>query len=316
VFHIAGVIEDGLLVNQDAARFERVFAPKVLGAWNLHLATRDLALDHFVMYSSAAAMFGTPGLGNYVAANAFLDALAHHRQRLGLPALSIGWGAFAGVGMDQKAERRSTGGVDDFTAPAGAVLFRQLLGMAAPHLGVVALDARQWLELNPVAARSARFSGLLDARGARRPGGARRSELLAALGKAATEADRIALLTTFVGGEVAAVLRMDPTQLPADAPLKSLGLDSVMGLELRNRLESGLGLALPATLVWTYPTVAALAEHLAGELSQAQAEPRAPDPETMSPPPPAPAPPPTPTTDDELLSAFDASLSRMENKRR
>ena len=92
VIHAAGMLDDGILMNQSWERFAPVLAPKVQGAWNLHRLTRDLPLDFFVLFSSAASLLGSPGQGNYAAANAFLDALAHHRRGLGLPALSINWG--------------------------------------------------------------------------------------------------------------------------------------------------------------------------------------------------------------------------------
>ena len=85
VIHAAGVLDDGMLGQQDWSRFAKVMAPKVEGSWNLHMLTRDLPLDFFVVFSSSASLLGSPGQGNYAAANAFMDALAHHRQRRGCP---------------------------------------------------------------------------------------------------------------------------------------------------------------------------------------------------------------------------------------
>src|SRR5690606_12066890 len=99
VIHCAAVLDDGLLLQQNAERFERVMTPKVRGAWNLHQLTKDLPLDCFVVFSSLAAMPGTAGQGNYAAANAFMDALIHYRTTLGLPGLSINWGAWAEIGL-------------------------------------------------------------------------------------------------------------------------------------------------------------------------------------------------------------------------
>src|SRR5690606_98346 len=99
VFHAAGVLDDALLLDQSRERFQAVMAPKVAGGWNLHCATLGLELDHFVLFSSVAAVLGGPGQGSYAAANAFLGALALHRSRQGLSALAVDWGAWAGEGM-------------------------------------------------------------------------------------------------------------------------------------------------------------------------------------------------------------------------
>ncbi|HEX8535856.1 MAG TPA: SDR family NAD(P)-dependent oxidoreductase, partial [Cystobacter sp.] len=99
VMHLAGVVEDGTLLNQETSRFERVLAPKQAGGWNLHEQTRDMDLDFFVLFSSSASLLGAVGQGNYAAANAFLDVLAQHRRALGLKAVSINWGAWSGHGM-------------------------------------------------------------------------------------------------------------------------------------------------------------------------------------------------------------------------
>ena len=99
VIHAAGLLDDGILLHQNWGRFERVFAPKVQGAWQLHTLTCHLPLDFFVMFSSTASLMGSPGQGNYAAANSFMDVLAHHRRSLGLPATSINWGGWAEIGL-------------------------------------------------------------------------------------------------------------------------------------------------------------------------------------------------------------------------
>jgi myxalamid-type polyketide synthase MxaB/epothilone polyketide synthase D len=296
-------------------RFREVLAPKMLGSWNLHELTRDKPLDHFVLYSAAAALFGAPGLGNYVAANVFLDTLAHHRRSLGLPALSIDWGLFAGVGMGVKAEREGLAtqrGLHSFTSAEGAAILLRLLESGRAQMGAVAFDARQWMEFYLSAAWSNRLSPLREeVHHARRANAPSRK----ALGRAFREAEpaeRRRLVEQAVREQVAGVLRMDAVRLDPRVPLRSLGIDSIMGLELRNGLESSLGLTLSATLIWTYPTVAALSEHLTGELASAEDPIREPPPEQDRS-----APPLIPLaserhTDDELLAAFDASMSRME----
>ena len=115
VFHCAGVLDDGVLAQQSWQRFVRVMTPKVDGAWNLHQATRHLSLDWFVLFSSAASLFGAAGQGNYAAGNAFLDALAHYRRAQGQPGLSVNWGAWTGGGMATSLEA----GASRALAPTG-----------------------------------------------------------------------------------------------------------------------------------------------------------------------------------------------------
>ncbi|MEL6463169.1 MAG: KR domain-containing protein, partial [Cyanobacteria bacterium J06621_15] len=102
IIHAAGVLDDGVLQHLTWERFTNVLNPKYLGAWNLHTLTKDLPLDFFIMFSSAASLFGSPGQGNHVAANTFLDSLARYRQSLGLPGLSINWGVWSEIGTAAK----------------------------------------------------------------------------------------------------------------------------------------------------------------------------------------------------------------------
>ena len=133
IVHAAGVLDDGMLEQQTWSRFEGVMAPKVRGAWNLHRLTLSSKLDFFVLFSAAATLIGSPGQSNYAAANAFMDGLAHHRKAMGLPALSIDWGAWAEAGMAARlskkdAERWTERGLrpiqlDEGMAKLGEMLF-------------------------------------------------------------------------------------------------------------------------------------------------------------------------------------------------
>jgi myxalamid-type polyketide synthase MxaE and MxaD len=278
VLHLAGVLEDGLLAQQDLERYRKVMGPKVLGAWNLHLLTRGKALDFFVLYSAGAALLGTPGQGNYAAANAFLDALAHHRRGLGLPGLSINWGAFAEVGLAAAAANRGARlahrGVRSFSPDEAHAALEHLLGQDVAQVAVIAFDARQWMDYYPQAASSTRLSPVVKSSRERRmePAKAAMREKL----RETRGAERAALLEQFVQEQVAAVARLPVSAIDRHAALKSFGMDSLMGLELRNQLERGLGLRLPATLVWTYPNVAVLAEHLLSKIEPAPETPPAP----------------------------------------
>ncbi|SEU29053.1 type I polyketide synthase [Stigmatella erecta] len=269
IIHSAGVLDDGVLLQQTVERFRRVMAPKVLGGWNLHVLTREAPLDFFVLYSSAASLFGAPGQGNYVAANAFLDALAHHRRALGLPGLSINWGPFSEVGLAaaqaNRGERLAQRGSDSLTPAEGNAILGRLLDGDVTQMAVMPLELRKWVEFYPRAKSSPWLSELVPAGSDTESGGAGDLALLETLRTAAPQEARAAL-EQFVREQLARVLRLDSARIDPEAPLQSFGLDSLMGLELRNRLVSGLGLSLPASLIWKHPTLTALCAHLLGEV--------------------------------------------------
>ena len=261
IVHAAGVLDDALLEQQDSARFALVLAPKVAGAWNLHELSTQHPVDFFVLFSSAAAFIGLPGQGSDSAANAFLDALARHRRMIGLPGLSIGWGALSEVGMAAAGgylERLAAQGVGSLTPAQGIEVLDRLIGAGIAHIGVVPFDIRQWTAVHPLAARSTRFAKLV-APSHRMESGVR--ERRRALLAAAPDA-RVRMMESLILGHLARALRMPEERIDSETPFRSLGLDSLMGLELRNRLETELGVALPATLIWRDPTVSALSQHL------------------------------------------------------
>jgi NADPH:quinone reductase-like Zn-dependent oxidoreductase/acyl carrier protein len=268
VVHAAGVVDDAVLLQQRPEKFAHVLRPKVQGGWNLHELTRELPLDFFVMYSSAAGLLGSPGQANYAAANTFLDALAHHRRFEGLPGLSIDWGVFGEVGLaaadSGRAARLALRGMRSLLPAQGLQALRELLGTGEAQVAVAPLNLRQWGAFYQVAAASPRLSALRSEAGGSAAAG-RDHELLARLG-AAPAAARAALIAEYLRAQVAQVLRTPEAELDVSAPLTSLGLDSLMGLELRNHIESALGLRLSATLLWTYPTLAALCQHISVEL--------------------------------------------------
>ncbi len=265
VVHAAGILDDAMLPKQSVERFESVMKPKVVGAWNLHMLTRKLPeLDFFVMYSSAASLLGNPGQANYVAANAFLDALARHRHSLGLPALAIGWGVFSGVGLaaseDIRGARLASRGVIALTPEDGVEIFSRVVSTTSAHVAPCPMDTRRWLEFSPELARWPYFGNLVAELPAREQGG-----LLETL-RAALPHERRTLLLDVVIGELAKVLRQDPKQLPPDVPFAELGVDSLMGVELRNRIQAETTVNLPSTTIWTYPSPSKLAEYLASAL--------------------------------------------------
>ncbi len=268
VFHAAGLLEDAMLAAQTPERFRAVLAPKLAGTWHLHRATAHLPLERFVLFSSAAAVLGAPGQANYAAANAFLDALAHERRAAGLPALSVDWGPWAEVGLAARAalrgERLASRGLGSIDPEAGLDALERLLQDDTVQVAAIPIDVARWRESNPRAA-SAPFLARLQAGGprSRAAGRAAFAETL----RAAPVAERRGLLEGHLALELSRVLRLPAERVERDAPFQRLGVDSLLALEFRNRLEPSLGLSLPATLVWAHPSVARLAEHLASRLA-------------------------------------------------
>jgi NADPH:quinone reductase-like Zn-dependent oxidoreductase/SAM-dependent methyltransferase len=266
VIHAAGQLDDGVLLQQDWARFTTVMAAKVTGAWNLHAATLDDDLDLFVLFSSVASLLGSPGQGNHAAANAYLDALAHHRRALGLPGLSINWGAWSDVGAAAGADRERRiheQGLESMTPAEGLAALEAALESGRAQLAAMVVD---WPRL--LARHQGRRPSLLADRAEARPvarRGPAEPSLRQRLAETPTTRQR-PLLVSHVAGRVARVLGLAGNgALDTRRPLNELGLDSLMAVELRNVLKVDLALdaGLPATLVFDHPSVEAIADFLA-----------------------------------------------------
>ncbi|MGH7117139.1 MAG: beta-ketoacyl reductase, partial [Stellaceae bacterium] len=268
VFHAAGVLDDAVLTQQTTERILGVLRPKVIGASLLDRLTRDLPIEHFVLFSSSAALLGSAAQANHAAANAYLDALAEARRAEGLPAVSIAWGAWAEIGAAARAGASVARRGLMPMAPAEAL---QALGhamMAAePALGVLDIDWSRFLDrfagaVPPLFAEFAARTAAPTAAAALTRDAAR--DLRAAL-LAAPAAERPRLLLAEVRAIVARILGLPTGELPPPvAPLRELGLDSLMSIELRNALAAASATRLSATLVFEHPTALTLAEHLGG----------------------------------------------------
>ncbi|MBU6352351.1 MAG: SDR family NAD(P)-dependent oxidoreductase, partial [Chloroflexi bacterium] len=254
VFHCAGVLDDGILLNQSWERFEGVLRAKVVGGWLLHELTREL--DLMVFFSSAAALLGNSGQGSYAAANAFLDGLACLRRQQGLPGLSIQWGAWAGEGM--AARVGST--LPNLLPPLEGELALLALEKALGTSGSLAAMQVEW-EALAAARRGSPFLASFGALSAEDPATSSLAQGLAAL----TPNQRLSRLTGDLQQLVARVLGM--AVLPsAETGFTDLGMDSLMALELRRELERALHCALPATLAFEHPTVNSLAAYLLADV--------------------------------------------------
>ncbi|MGJ6969374.1 type I polyketide synthase [Streptosporangium sp. G11] len=272
IVHMAGVIDDGVVATLTAEQVDRVLRPKVDAAWNLHELTREHKVTRFVLFSSLAGVFGGPGQGNYAAANASLDALAHQRAAAGLPATSVAWGLWreasglTGHLGDADLKRMARAGFLPIDTPSGPAMLD-----AALHTGAPAVVATP-MGLAPLRERGAAVPPLLSAlarvtvRRVVTDTGGDAASLAAALA-GLDKAGQARALLDLVRAAVAEVLgRDDPGGVEPHQPFPDLGFDSLTSVELRNRLSAGTGLRLAATVVFDQPTPHALATHLGAAL--------------------------------------------------
>ncbi|MGW2961035.1 type I polyketide synthase [Streptomyces sp. NPDC001220] len=270
VVHASGVSDDGLFTALTPARLAATLRPKVAAALHLDELTRDLDLAAFVLFSSATGTLGGPGQANYAAANACLDALAGRRRIAGRPAQSLAWGLWAppsGITGELSAAglaRMARAGVQALSAEEGLALFDTALAVDEPVL----LPAKVRLHAADPALLPPLLRGLVR--------GPRRRTATAAGPATASGSDRLTAeeLLTLVRAETAAVLgHADAGSVDPQAEFRALGVDSLSAVELRNRLTAATGTALPATLVFDYPTPAAVAGHLRQDAPEDKAAP-------------------------------------------
>jgi NAD(P)-dependent dehydrogenase (short-subunit alcohol dehydrogenase family)/acyl carrier protein len=277
--HAAMVLDDAAIERLTEERMWKAMAPKLLGSWNLHVLTAEDPLDFFVMFSSFTSMIGNPGQANYVAGNAFLDALAYYRKARGLPALTVNWGMVGEVGhvanspdISQRFDRLGA-----TMMPVAETLdaLEELIASAAVQIGVAQIEWKGLLRLmpSPVPARFAALAGdiaeeansgessrvhdILDAEAAALPG----------------------LLESYLRDHLARAMGTAPARIDAQQSLLSLGLDSLIALELRNRINSDFGFNVPLTRIMQSTSLSAfaayIAEHLLPEQRNKEAKPAA-----------------------------------------
>ncbi|WP_394840360.1 SDR family NAD(P)-dependent oxidoreductase [Pendulispora rubella] len=262
IFHCAGVLDDGVLRKQTAERFAAVMAPKVAGAWNLHRATEGLTLDFFVLFSSVAGLLGGPGQSNYAAANAFLDALAHHRRTRGLSATALAWGYWA-VQSNMTAHlqqadiaRMARLGLAPLAVDEGMRLFERALESGDVLSVPVAFDlARMRTSLSRSGSGEAIPPLLRALIAAPSRNASSASPLLRAKIKRLPEAERVrAVLDIFCEKAAQKLGLRSARDMAHDRSLLELGLNSLMAVELRQELSAHLGIKLPAALLFESPT--------------------------------------------------------------
>lgn len=264
IVHAAGCLDLGIVLQQTPDRFRRVMAPKVAGAWNLHRASQTLPLDFFVLFSSASSVMGAAGESSDAAANQFLDALSHHRRAHRLPSLSISWGPWADndrSGQEGPDITYEIAGMGRLSPVQMTELLGQMLLTEVAHTGAMVVDWREWAASYPLVARQPFFSRVA---GPLRPSTPERpaDSVLVASGSAGSPDERVAALAERLRQDVATVLRMPASSVDVHQPLISMGIDSLMAVELKGRLEREFGVTVPLLQLIKGPSVADLARLL------------------------------------------------------
>jgi acyl transferase domain-containing protein/acyl carrier protein len=238
IFHAAGVLDDRNLLDIDDASLDKVMLPKALGAWHLHQASLPLALDCFVLYSSISALIGNRNQGNYVAANTFLDALAHHRQALGLAATSINWGALADVGMAASnasvLQHLAHMGIHAFTPEQALEALAALLQSPVAQAGIFDVDWQRWKQYEPASAAT-RYGELLAADTGDGEGEqVGWAELLQRQGEVAV----CAAVAAQFKQQIAATLKLPLDVIDQGTPISKFGLDSLTAMDLQMKVRA------------------------------------------------------------------------------
>ncbi|HKV32965.1 MAG TPA: KR domain-containing protein, partial [Pyrinomonadaceae bacterium] len=280
VIHAAGTLNDRTLFQQDADTFSATWGPKVVGSWLLHHLLPKDSLDFFILFSSVASLLGSPGQANYAAANSFMDALSHQRKTQGLPALSINWGAWSEVGLAASAERGGRLAQRGFRsiAPAEGIealsqLFTHDRGQASVQVGVIPIDWKLVRKFSPEVAALPLFSRVAfiedehpQASSQQGAPGLSRELVLAAEPSARAE-----LLVDYLRAIASRILGLRQTALDSHRPLNAMGLDSLMAIELKNAIQTNLGIALPVAVLVSGPSITELVAQML-ELLDEQAE--------------------------------------------
>lgn len=274
VIHVEDVIDDGVLQQQDWERFAEFLNPKIAAAWNLHALTQDMPLDFFVLFSSVVSLIGSFAQGNYAAANAFLDALAHERRSRELPVLCVNWGPWTGTdimaALGRLGEQRWTATGVSLIAPGqGLQVLEQLLSQVSPQIAVLPVNWSQFFDKFQGATLpllSLMASETQSTKDAKSPSNYQQPELLKRLEETPPN-QRQAVLVAHIQSNVVKVLGLDPSRSPE--PLVGffeMGLDSLMAIDLKNLLQTSLGQNIRSTLTFEYPNIEVLAENLLSEV--------------------------------------------------
>lgn len=248
IFHAAGSMQYDPLEQQSIDQFMDVLQPKVMGTWNLHQIFLEQPIDIFVLYSSASSLLSSPFMGAYAAANTYLDAFAAMRRSTGRAGLSISWGTWSQTGMavgsDYQQRRAGLKGVDTISNQQGIATLAYLLQTDFDHVGVIPIDWEVWRKTYPGLAASAYLESLIKP-AAPEQAVEHVSTVDMQLLYSDDEKIRHGAMIDYLTRQIATLLKGDPAAISTRQPLPGLGFDSLMAVELRNRIDADLGMELP-----------------------------------------------------------------------
>lgn len=267
IIHSAGVLDDAALLNQTKKKFENVLRPKILGAWNLHELTKDLSIDFFVMYSSVASVLGSAGQANHSSANAFLDALAYYRRSKNLPAVSINWGVWSEIGSAaaKGADRKEKiAGIGNINPSRGVSALDVAMKIDEAQLIIVPIDWSKFAETNSDMLTDELMSTDFES-GTGSESVSIAEDFILQLSKAKPE-EYSGILTEYFQNLISRIMGLEPEDFDIEQPLNTMGLDSLMAIELKNKVNIELGVDLNLVRYMEETSIIHLAQELKEQL--------------------------------------------------
>lgn len=266
ILHLSGVLDDAALQNIEDEQFVRVLKPKVDGAFYLQELSKNIDLDIFLLFSSSTLLFGSPGQSAYCAANAYLDALSSKLNAKGKEAISINWGTVSDVGLaassGNRGDRLAEEGVFALSPAECVEAFEKVGNTSKPSLGIFKFDPIKWqntytsTQSNPYFEH---FKGVETNTTSSKIGF--KEQLL----KIVDNQELVTFVEEAIKEKVSAVLKMNPNKIDTKTAFKTLGIDSLMSIQLKNQLEKSFELSISVTAFWTYPNIREFAKFLIDE---------------------------------------------------
>lgn len=265
VFFAAGILDDGAFENLTAEQFKNVIQTKAVGAWNVHTAVQSLSLDFFVLYSSAAGIVGSAGQSNYNAANTFMDALAHYRKVNGQEAQSVNFGTIAEIGLaarqENRADRLAEQGVTAIRPDELFSYFDKIFLSSATQIMAMEIDFNKWAQFNHVVLNNYFYSKVIQQQNS-----VETTIEESAIAFASAEEHK-KYIRDRIKFHISGATKLSVAKIKEDETFKSLGVDSLHALQLKNKLQEDFKTTLSVAAVWQYPTVQKLSDFIAKELN-------------------------------------------------